>query len=301
MEIWQLETFKVVANTLHFTQASKELNLTQSAVSYQIKSLEEELGVQLFNRDKRKISLTSQGARVLDYANKMLDEVSIMKREIEENKDTLKGTLKVVAVTRSLNSPFYQIKQNFESIYQEVDLYFEAVLDSEEVFEHIRKGISDIGFTTKDNDFGNLLAIPYGKFEMLFVVGKNHRLTGKKQVRFGDLENEEWILFEEGSWIRRITDEVFRRHSFKPKKISESNDGSTNFLLIKDGAGVGFLPKWGILDGIEEEKIIPVKLTGVKCQAPLNIVIKPENRTKLVSVFVDYLLKKQVEGIEMFK
>lgn len=299
MEIWQLNTFCVVAKTLHFTRASEELNLTQSAISHQIKSLEEELGVRLFNRDKRRISLTSQGSRVLKYANKMLHQVNVMRREIEENKESLQGTIKIVAVPRSLNSPFYQVKQHFESIYPDINLFFEAVLSSEAVFENVKKGISDIGFTTENEDFRGLMPIPYGSFEMMFLVGKNHRLAGKKEVDLKDLENENWLLFEKGSWLRRKTDEIFSQQNFQAKTISETNDGATIFLLIKDGGGVGFLPKWGILEGLEEEKIIPVKLKGVKTFTPLNIVVSPENHSKLVSVLVNYLLKKQLEGIEI--
>lgn len=301
MEIWQLNTFSVVARTLHFTRASKELNLTQSAVSHQIKSLEDELGVRLFNRENRRISLTRQGTKVLDYANKMLQQVKIMQREIKDNKEILEGTIKIIAVPRSLNSPFYQVKRHFESIHPEIQLFFEAVISSDSVFENVKKGASDIGFTTETEDFRGLMSIPYGSFEMMFVVGKTHRFAKRKEVDLSELTDEQWLLFEKGSWLRRKTDEIFLSQNFNPQKFSETNDGATVFLTIKDGAGVGFLPKWGILDGLEEGKVIPVKLKGVKSITQLNMVISPENHSKLVSVFIDYLLKKQLEGIELEK
>jgi LysR family transcriptional activator of glutamate synthase operon len=301
MEIWQLNTFKVVAEVLHFTRASKELKLTQSAVSHQIKSLEEELGVTLFSRNRRQISLTAQGSRVLDYANQILNQVDVMRQEIEENKGTLEGTIKIVAVTRSLNSPFYQIKQDFEALYPKIDLFFESVIAHESIFENVRKGISDIGFTAQTEGYEDLLSIPYGKFELLLVVGNNHRLASRKEVDLTELQNDSWFLFEPGSWFRKKTDEIFSAQNFIPHQISESNDGATIFLLIKDGAGVGFLPRWGIIDGLEEKKIIPVKLKGVKNYSSLSLVIKPENRSKLVSLFIDYLLRKQIEGIDIYK
>jgi DNA-binding transcriptional LysR family regulator len=301
MEIWQLNTFKVVAKTLHFTQASQELNLTQSAVSHQIKSLEEELGVTLFSRGKRRISLTSHGNRVLNYANKMLNQVDLMRQEIKDNKESLQGTIKVVAVPRSLNSPFPHIKQDFEAIHPDIELSFEAVLESETVFENLRKGTSDIGFTTKNEDFEDVLPIPWGKFEMLFVVGKNHRLVGKKEIALNELQDEEWILFEEESWLRRKTNEMFAEQNFTPKKISDSNDGATISALIKDGVGVGFLPSWGIVDILEEGKLVNIKLKKVKVETPLNIVILPTNNSKLVSLLVNYLLEKRVQGIDLHK
>jgi DNA-binding transcriptional LysR family regulator len=301
MEIWQLNTFKVVAKTLHFTQASQELNLTQSAVSHQIKSLEQELGVRLFLRDKRKISLTSQGNRVLDYANKMFRQIEVMRNEIEDNKETLEGLVRIVAVTRSLNCPFSEFQRDFQSIYPEIDLKFDSVYEYSAIFENLRKGISDIGLTVRNEDSGDLLSIPYGQFELLFVVGRNHRLAKRKTVNIKDLENEKWILFEEGGWLRAKTDEIFKDNNFNPKNISDSNDGNIVCSLIKEGEGVGFMPSWGIWEALEEEKLIHVKIKDVIFKAPLNIVVSPNNRSKLISVFINYLLEKKVSGIDPYK
>lgn len=301
MEIWQLNTFRVVARTLHFTRASEELKLTQSTVSHQIKSLEEELGVPLFYRDKRSVSLTSQGNTVLEYANRMFQQLGIMKRELEDNKETLQGILNIVTVPRSLNTPFSQVRRDFMELHPEIELRFESVLNSADVFEHVRKGISDIGFTAQNQDFGDLLSIPWGKFEMLFVVGKNHPMANEKEVTFRRLIDEDWILFEEGSWLRRRTNVIFSEQKFVPKKLSNFNDGAVITSLIRDGAGVGFLPSWGIVDILEQEKLTALKIKGAKTDTPLNIIISPSNRTKLVGVFVDYLVGKKVEGIKLFE
>ncbi len=300
MEIWQLNTFKVVAKTLHFTQASQELNLTQSAVSHQIKSLEEELGVRLFMREKRKISLTAQGNRVLNYADKMFRQIDVMRQEIKENKETLEGLVKIVAVTRSLNCSFSEVQRDFQLAYPEIDLRFDSVYEYSTIFENLRKGISDIGLTVRNEDSGEFVSIPYGQFELLFVVGKNHRFADRKIIELKDLEDEKWVLFEEGGWIRGKTDELFKKHNFKPKRITDSNDGNIVYSLIKEGKSVGFMPSWGIFEALQDGKLVHVKIKGVVCKAPLNIVIMPNTHSKLVSVFVNYLLDKQVSGIDLY-
>ncbi|NJM52659.1 MAG: LysR family transcriptional regulator, partial [Blastocatellia bacterium] len=73
MELWQLRTFSIVAKTLHFTRAAEELNLSQPAVSHQIKSLEAEIGEPLFLRDKEGVSLTKAGQTMYQHATKILD------------------------------------------------------------------------------------------------------------------------------------------------------------------------------------------------------------------------------------
>jgi DNA-binding transcriptional LysR family regulator len=300
MEIWQLNTFKVVAKTLHFTQASQELNLTQSAVSHQIKALEEELGVRLFMREKRKISLTAQGSRVLNYADKMFRQIDVMRQEIEENKESLEGLVKIVAVTRSLNCSFSEVQRDFQLDYPEIDLRFDSVYEYSTIFENLRKGVSDIGLTVRNEDLGELVSIPYGQFELLFVVGKNHRFADRKIIELKDLEDEKWVLFEEGGWIRGKTDKLFKEHNFKPKHISDSNDGNIVYSLIKEGKSVGFMPSWGIFEALEDGKLINLKIKGVVCKAPLNIVIMPNMHSNLVSVFVNYLIDKKVSGIDLY-
>ncbi len=301
MEISQLRTFSVVAKKLHFTNASKELNLTQSAVSYQIKSLEEEVGEKLFVREKGKISLTNKGKVVLAYASKIFQQIEVMKRDIEDNKDSLKGKIKLIAITRSLNSPFPKIKLDFRKKYKDIELTLETVQNSETVLERVRRGSFDIGFTTQTDNFGDLLAIPYGEFEMLFVVGKDHSLSKMSKVSLEDLKDEEWILFEKDSWLREKTDKIFSQKGFVPQKTSESNDGAIIRELIKNGAGVGFLPSWGIFESLELGRLIDIEIVGLRTKIPLNMVISQEKHSKLVSLFVDYLLERQVSGIHLYK
>lgn len=305
MEIWQLNTFSVVAKTLHFTRASQELNLSQSAVSHQIKSLEEELGVQLFVRDKRHVTLTSKGQIVLEYANKMLDQVDVMRREIEETRYALKGELKIVAITRSLENPFPFIREGFRELYKDIELSFESVIDSKTVLEHVKKGVSDIGFSTNTELLllyhKDLLTIPYGMFEMNFVVGRHHPLSKRDKISLHELENEKWILFEKGSWLRRVSERIFAIHGFKPKHIYDSNEGFIIRSLAENGEGIALLPSWGIVDELKLGNLIPIRLKQVNPCVQLNIIISPVHRSKLVSLFVNYLLKKKVSGIQLLK
>lgn len=305
MEIWQLNTFRVVAQTLHFTRASEELNLTQSAVSHQIKSLEEELGVKLFTRDKRKISLTPQGQTVLDYANKMLQQIDEMKREIEENRETLKGKLKLVAITRSLDNPFPQIRKKFNELHNEIKLSFQTVLGTDTMLKKVRSGEADVGFSVIDAldlfNYEGLLTIPWGEFKMMFVVGKKHLLASKKEVPLHELKNEEWILFEKGSWIRNTIDNCFDQYNFEPDDVYETNDGAVIRSMVKNEEGISILPGWGILDDLKSGELISIKPKNVRTHVPVNIVVSSAQRSKLVSALIEFLLETEVEGLLVYK
>ena len=89
MELWQLRTFCVIADTLNFTKASERLNLTQSAVSHQIKSLEDELGVKLFVRGKRGVKLTDAGRSAVESSRRILDEAELMRQQVAGREQAL--------------------------------------------------------------------------------------------------------------------------------------------------------------------------------------------------------------------
>src|ERR1051325_8059553 len=100
MEMSQLRTFRAVAETLNSTRAAERLNLTQSAVSHQIKALETELGEPLFIRAKRGVILTAAGKVALEYAVRILDEAEEMKEKVAGREKALTGRVRVAAATQ---------------------------------------------------------------------------------------------------------------------------------------------------------------------------------------------------------
>src|SRR5258706_12812842 len=106
MEIWQLRTFCEIADTLNFTKASEKLHLTQSAVSHQIKALEEELGVSLFIRAKRGVLLTDAGKSALEHAKRILSEAEQMLEHVAGRERGVAGRVRVAGGTQALVYPF---------------------------------------------------------------------------------------------------------------------------------------------------------------------------------------------------
>src|SRR5215210_6600257 len=101
MELWQLRTFRVVAETLNFTRAAERLNLTQSAVSHQIKSLETELGEPLFIRAKRGVKLSEAGKVALEYTERMLDEADALRERVSGREHSPVGRVRAAAATQA--------------------------------------------------------------------------------------------------------------------------------------------------------------------------------------------------------
>lgn len=261
MELWQLRTFRAVAENLNFTKASEQLFLTQSAVSHQIKALEEEFGVPLFIRGKRGVKLTDAGKKALVYAKKILDEAEEMREFVTGREKALAGRVRVAAATQALVYLFAPLFEEFMDKFETVELVFRTTVSTEQTVEDILNGASDVGFASLAVYSPNLEIVELFEDELVLVCGKKHFLADKKEVQIKQLADERWILFERGASIRRTTDNFFKENKIEPETALESNDTYFIKIMIEHGLGISLLPAWSVAGEIESGnlKIVKVK------------------------------------------
>src|SRR6267142_1496214 len=113
MELSQLRTFRMVAETLNFTRAAERLNITQSAVSHQIKSLEQELGEPLFIRAKRGVLLSEGGRAALEHAIRILEEVETLRARLPGAGQAPSGRVRAAAATQAFVHLFAELFESF--------------------------------------------------------------------------------------------------------------------------------------------------------------------------------------------
>ena len=206
MELWQLKTFRVIAETLNFTKAAETLHLTQSAVSHQIKALETELGEPLFIRAKRGVILTPAGKVALEYAGRILDEAEEMREKVAGREKALSGRVRVAAATQALVYLFSPFFESFIEENEEVELTFRTTVSTEQTVTDILNGAADVGFASMPTYSPTLRFTELVEDELVLVSGKQHIFAKTKKVKPSDLQNERWILFERGASIRRATE-----------------------------------------------------------------------------------------------
>ncbi len=298
MELWQLRTFKAVAKNLHFTRAAEELNLSQPAVSHQIKSLEENIGEKLFLRDKEGIELTKIGEKIYEHATKILDIAEELEIEIKEEDDFLTGSLKIGGVTRGLNNPFFIFYNDFKKKYPDIELYYHNEYVFEGIAESVRKGEIDIGFVSNDVDVRGLKKLPYGFFDFILVVANDHHLVNKKKVSIVDLQNQDWVMFETSHRLTILTKKFFKEINILPKSIYETNDGSLIRTIVSSGKKIALLPEWGVFEDIANDRMKAVEVEGLRLSFQLNLIWKPESDSKKINALMAFLLEKEMQGIK---
>lgn len=293
MELWQLRTFCEIAETLNFTKASERLNLTQSAVSHQIKALEAEFGTKLFVRGKRGVRLTDAGKLAAVSARKILDDAEEMRQAVAGREQALAGTVRVAAATQALVYLFAPLFEEFMDVHERIELVFRTTPNTDQTIHDILEGIADVGFASLAVYSPGLNVTEVFTDELFLIVGKKHRLAGKRSIGVSELENERWVLFERGASIRRATDDFFRTVSIKPEKALESNDTYFVKLMVEHGLGISLMPSWTVGEEVASGSLAKVRIRDHKLTRSVSMVSLKGSRSRTISAFLDFILEKR--------
>ena len=262
MELWQLRTFRVVAETLNFTRAGKQLNLTQSAVSHQIKALETELGEPLFIRAKRGVRLSESGRVALEHAQRILDEAEALRERVSGHEHSAAGSVRVAAATQALVYLFAPFFESFMRAYPGIELSFRTTVSTEQTIAGILDGAADIGFASWPVYSPALKVEQLVEDELVLIVGRQHRLVKKRAATVKEIERERLVLFERGSSIRRATDQFFDSVGIRPALALESNDTYFIKLMTEHGWGITLLPPWAVREEVMAGKLAQLRISG---------------------------------------
>ena len=262
MELWQLRTFRAVAETLNFTRASERLHLTQSAVSHQIKALEQELGEPLFIRAKRGVKLTQAGRVVLEHAERIMDNADALRERIRGREREPQGRVKAAAATQAFVHLFLPLFELFMRTHPGVEVSFRTTVSTDQTVEDILHGAADVGFASLSVFAPQLQVTELFEDELVLVAGRGHRLAAAQELDVKELEGERLIIFERGASIRRATDDFFRRVGFRPESALESNDTYFIKLMVENGWGLSLLPAWAVREEVEAGRLAQIKIKG---------------------------------------
>ena len=295
MELWQLRTFRAVAENLNFTKASEQLFLTQSAVSHQIKALEEEFGVPLFIRGKSGVTLTDAGKKALEYAIKILNEAEKMREFVAGREKSLAGRVRVAAATQALVYLFAPFFEEFMDSFDAVELVFRTTVSTEQTIEDILNGVADVGFASMAVYSPNLEVVELFEDELVLVCGKKHRLAQKEEISIKRLGDERWILFERGSSIRRTTDDFFKQKKIEPETALESNDTYFIKIMIEHGLGISLLPAWAIGNEVKNGDLKIVKVKNLKLTRSVAMVGMKGLQPSPIRAFTKFIYERKEE------
>jgi DNA-binding transcriptional LysR family regulator len=208
MENFRLRVFRVVAHTLNFREASEELLISQPAVTQQIKALEAELGVSLFERSKGKVTLTASGAVLADYAGKLKVLVDEAVQAIAEVSDTRTDELRVGASQTIGQYLLPNLLAGFRREFPQVSLSGMSG-NTDEVLAALADHRIALALIEGPGPRSDVRSEPFMEDHMVLVVPPEHEWAGQ-ELAIGDLKSEEFVTRELGSGSRRVIEDALQ-------------------------------------------------------------------------------------------
>ncbi|QQK81939.1 LysR family transcriptional regulator [Salicibibacter cibi] len=242
MDIKQLITFKTAANNLNFTKTAEILNFAQSSVTSQIKTLENELGVTLFERLGKRLILTEYGKQYKSYADKIVKLSQEAEWSINDYKET-KGTLIIGAQESQCTYRLPPILKEFKERYPQVKLVFKPAHSDKVARQGLEQGQLDIALITDISKPADVLEVESLIQEQIKLVAfPEHPLVHKKKIKPNDLENETLLLTESGCSYRTILEEALYSSGTYPKNKLEFVSIEAIKQCVIAGLGIAALP-----------------------------------------------------------
>ena len=298
MEWQQIIGFYQVAKLGSFTKAGDATFRTQSALSQQIKALEQELDCHLFERiGKRKLRLTSAGERFFEFAEAILESYDCLKEDLSELQGLQRGRLRIAAPFTTLYHLVPETLKEYIIQFPYVEL---TILDRSQqvVIELVRNGDIDLGFTLESEVPKDLSLLRWKRVETVLMVPDGHPLAEVERVTLRQIAKYSLILPPKDLRFtcRRILEERFQKLGLDYQIVMESSNVELTSLYVEMGLGISFATVVRDLPALEKRNLAFI---------PMNTLLKPDfiavvmRRDKVLtsykSAFINILFGKGVD------
>ena len=286
----RLQVFHAVAKQSSFTKAAETLFMTQPAVTFQIKQLEEHFNTRLFDRGHGKISLTPAGEVVMEYAERILSLSAELDTRISELTGEVQGLLLIGASMTIADFMLPRVLGEFKVAYPGVKARL-TVANSETIEHGVAAHSLDIGLIEAPSHLPGLSTEECCEDELQVVCAPGHPLAKLKAVTPKQLLPHPYISREPGSGTREVTDSYFRDAGFAPENLTIVMElGSPDAIKGVVETGLGFAIMSKMIVSKEKQLGVLVALPfAPKLTRTLSLVYPKEKfRSRLVSSFVEF-------------
>lgn len=283
MELRQLRHFVLVAEEGHFGRAARRAGLTQPPISYNISRLETELGVTLFNRDSRQVTLTPSGQALLIYARQALELAergAAAARSAAEQRRRLR-----VGYCYQVGYLLGPIVAEFNAEVPDMTVELER-MNSIDQAPALAGGKIDIGILQSAMVHDSLEQSIIRRHKYVVALPPEHPLTKKRTLDMADLKDEKFVMLSRVTQIRSTVLSLCRQAGFNPHISEEVGDRQLQCQLVAQGLGVAILP---FTEDLQQVAVRPLRHSHT--EETLAIAWRPEQRSKELRSFVSIARK----------
>lgn len=289
MDLKKLETFIQVAEQGSFTKAAEKLGYTQSAVSFQIKQLEENLNTVLFERINHSIKLTPKGRDILNLAHRMIALAGDIEKTANDTNE-ISGTIRIAMADSLCHFIFWDNFSSFHKLYPNIKLKVIST-STEEMFRLAKQNDIDLVFTLDKHIYDtNYIIFKEHEINTSLIAASKSTLTLKDEMSLNEIKNIPMILTEKGMSYRRILEEYAAKKSVELNPLLEIGDTDLICHLVEQDAGISFLPDFVTKNHVSSGKIRQIKLTDFSAGIWIQILYHRDKWvTPQMQCVMDYL------------
>ncbi|MCE3000340.1 MAG: LysR family transcriptional regulator [Betaproteobacteria bacterium] len=286
----RLQVFHAVARQLSFTKAAEQLFMTQPAVTFQIKQLEEHLNTRLFERNHGRIALTPAGELVMGYAEKILALSEELETRVGELTGAISGPLLLGASTTVAEFYLPQILGEFKAQYPHVQAHM-TVGNSETIVTRVAEHALDLGLIESPSTQPGVATEVICEDVLMMICSPQHRLASAKKASVAEVAAEPFISREPGSGTREVADQYFQANRIAPDAVNVVMElGSPEAIkgVVETGLGVSILSRATVskelrLGTLRALPLDPPLVRGLS-------VVTPDGRfrSRLLSTFIEF-------------
>ncbi len=248
LENFRVVVFRAVAEHLNFRRAAEELYLTQPAVSLQIKALEEELGVRLFDRTGARVALTAAGRRLLGFARQAGALAGAAEEEVTALGGELAGTLELGASTTIAQYVLPRLWAEFRRRHKRAQMTMTSG-NTEHVVEAVVRQEIALGLIEGPAHSRDVKTEPFLEDELVLIVPGAHEWAGRATVRAEEIAAEPLLMRERGSGTRQVIEQALEKAGIRRRALRVAMElDSTEAIktAVEAGLGVGFVSRWAL-------------------------------------------------------
>ncbi|UYG95115.1 LysR family transcriptional regulator [Cytobacillus firmus] len=287
-----LKTFVTLAEVKNFTKTAELLLMSQPSVSMHVKNLEKEFQTKLFQRSPKYLKITPSGEILYDRAKQMITIYEQTRQEILDQQHTIKGDLKIAASFTIGEYILPPLLLDLQNEYPELNLQI-TIANTEEVVLLTRSHHVDIGLIEGQTNEKELIVTPFLEDELFIVTSNQHPLAQKEEATIADLQDQAWIMRENGSGTREYFNHVVRSNGLKVKSLLtiSSNQGIKETLI--NGLGMSILSGSVVARDVKQNNLCIIKVESQEFKRTLSYVLSPIMQEKRnVSIFIEALSER---------
>ncbi len=293
MEIKQIQYFLAITETGSFSAAADNLFISQSSLSKQVIALEKSLDIQLFDRSKRKVSLTEAGKVFEKHAQTFNELYKSMLVEIGEfRKTSPEISIAAIPVIAQYGITTYIAK--FRAAYPDINLVLEE-REASTVLPALLQNKYDLAFV---RDYGvdttqfSILEVVTDK--LIIAVSKNHPLANRETLSLSELTNENFIMFNKGTLVYELALNACRSAGFEPRVFYSTLRGASIIGLVASNSGVALMME-KVLNYYRRPDVIAIPLTETFASTIVITYLKEKKLSKSAKMFIRFMEKSLID------